>query len=587
VSMHRTTRFLPSPRPASGPVRGTLALLGAALMLAACGPAPSEPGAGPEAGRDADAARTQAPAVGSRSTDIRAEAIATHVRTLASDAFDGRQPGTPGERLTVDYLVDAFRAAGLAPGNQGRWTQSVPYVQITPSGTPTLRIHGESEMFEPAIPEQFVIGSRTGREVVEVADAPLLFAGYGVVAPEQDWDDYAGIDAEGAAVVVLVNDPGFGSGEDNRFKGREMTYYGRWTYKYEECARQRAAACLIVHEDVAAGYGFNVVQTSFGQRAQFELDRGADAPDKTPVVGWLSTDAARDLFGRAGQDFDALAASAAQPGFQAVALGDLQLDARVESVVERGESDNVLAVLPGRSRPDEWVLVSAHWDHLGSVENPDGGRDIYNGAIDNALGLAAMLEIARALQAGGGTERSVMFLAVTLEESGLIGSRHYVDNPVQPLRQAVANVNIDALLPVPATRDVWIIGKGQSELDDIVREQAASLDRVVAPNPEVEKGFYYRSDQFAFAQAGVPGLFMGPGTDAVEGGREVGEAALAATQGRYHTPADEFGEDWVFDGIVADTQLHYRVVRALADGRQWPRWRQDSEFHAAGEALGR
>jgi Zn-dependent M28 family amino/carboxypeptidase len=557
-------------------MRNTL-LLGATLALLIACQALAEPG---EASPKASAGDGRVPAA------ITAEGLARHIRTLAGDPFSGRQPGTEGERLTVDYLVAAFREAGLSPGNDDAFTQAVPYVQITTIGQPELRIHGADGSRSAKTPDDFVIGSRTGQAQVAIRDASLVFAGYGVVAPEQGWNDYADLDAAGKAVVVLVNDPGFGSSVSDRFKGREMTYYGRWTYKYEECARQRAAACLIVHDDAGASYGWNVVQSSFGARAQFDLDGGDEGRgDTVPVVGWVSTEAARALFARAGQDFDTLKQAAHEPGFRAVPLADLKLDAKVESTIERGTSDNVVAALIGHERPDEWVVVTAHWDHLGTTPREDGGVDIYNGAINNAAGLAAMIEMARALKQGGGTARSVLFLPVTLEESGLIGSRYYAAHPVVPLAQTVANVNIDALLPVAARHDVFITGFGQSELDGIVQREAERLGRRAVANPSVEGGSFYRSDQFAFAQAGVPGLFMGPGTDAVAGGLEAGKAEQAPMRTLYHTPEDAFSEDWNFEALVQDSELHLAVVRVLADGNMWPRWREGSEFRELGEAL--
>lgn len=521
---------------------------------------------------------------GSDAPEFTREALATHIRRLASDEFAGRQPGSDGEQRTVAYLTEAFRKIGLKPGNGSSYTQAVPYVKISTVGTPELRIAGKGGAYEPKIPEDFVLGSRTGLEEVSIESAGLVFAGYGVTAPEQAWNDYAGWDAAGKAVIVLVNDPGFGSEVADRFKGNEMTYYGRWTYKYEECARRRAAACLIVHDDAGASYGWNVVQSSFGARAQFDLDRGDAGNDAVPVIGWLTTQAARELFEKAGQSFDALKRAAHEPGFKAVALADLQLDAQVRSKVERGTSKNVLATLLGKTRPDEWVVVTGHWDHLGTAPREDGGVDVYNGAIDNASGLAAMLEIADALKAGGGSERSVLFLAVTLEESGLIGSRYYAANPVVPLEQTVANVNIDGLLPVSARKDVHIIGYGQSELEDIVRHEAEAQGRRVGPNPAVEAGLFFRSDQFAFAQVGVPGLFMGPGDEPARGGDDAVAAERAAITARYHTPQDDFSEDWTFDALLQDVGLHYRVVRVLADGQMWPQWREGSEFRALGEA---
>ena len=512
-----------------------------------------------------------------------AQALVPHIKMLASDEFMGRQPGTIGDTKTVEYLTTTFSQLGLQPGNSGSYTQAVPFMQITTLGTPQAVFkHGEQQ-WQPVVGEDIVLSSRTGQTEVDINDSEVVFAGYGVVAPEYNWNDYANIDARGKTVVVLVNDPGFASKDPGQFKGAEMTYYGRWTYKYEECARQQAAACLIVHDTAAAGYGFNVVQTSFGQRAQFDLADNVNP--KTPIVGWLSTAGAEALFAKAGQDFSQLKQQAHQNGFNASTLPDITFSASVTTEVVTGTSDNVVASIKGNSKPDEWIVVTAHWDHLGAVTNAQGGTDIYNGAIDNAGGVAALLAIAEKAQQQGGFERSVLFLVVTLEESGLLGTKFYAANPLVPLNKTVANINIDALLPVAATKDVWIIGLGQSELDDVVRQQAAKQQRTVAGNPDVEKGFFYRSDQFAFAQVGVPGLFMGPGTNAIEGGTAAGETAVQATQSRYHTPNDTFSNDWEMAAMLQDTQLHYLVIEQLANSTQWPQWSAQSEFYAAGKAL--
>lgn len=537
----------------------TLALLG--LTLSACSKAPE-------------------PAASTALPDFQSEALAQHIRTLASDEFLGRQPGTEGETRTVHYLVEHFRQLGLQPGHAGSYTQAVPYMQVTNIGNPKVQLSGSPSGWQPEIGSDLVISSRTGQTQVTLEPSDIVFAGYGVEAPEYQWHDYAAFDATGKTVIVLVNDPGFASQDPALFKGPEMTYYGRWTYKFEECARQQAAACLIVHDTEAAGYGFAVAQNMM-QRAQFDL--ADNTSEKTPVIGWLSSTGAEQLFASAGLNFQALKTAAHQPGFQAVPLTGHQLSASIELDVQTGRSDNVLASIPGTSRADEWIVVTAHWDHLGAIASEGGELAIYNGAIDNAGGVAALLEIAAKAQQQGGFERSVLFLVVTLEESGLLGTKHYAANPTVPLANIVANINIDALLPVPATRDVWIIGLGQSELDDVVRRQAERQGRVVAGNPEVEKGFFYRSDQFAFAQVGVPGLFMGPGTDSLSGGTGVGEAALQATQSRYHTPDDTFSEDWDFGALLQDTQLHYGVLEELANSGQWPNWSKHSEFYQLGQ----
>ncbi len=554
-------------------------LLIASLALTLCACAPSAPQA-PTASPAARPAAAPAPVA----TGIDTAALHRHMKTLADDSFGGRQPGGKGETLTTDYLVAEFKAAGLEPGNHGSWLQAVPYVGIQTLRGPRLTITGKDGAVDYAVPSEVVIGSRTGQPRVAVKAAPLVFAGYGVTAPEADWADFDGIDVAGKAVIVVVNDPGFHVGDESLFKGREMTYYGRWTYKYEECARRQAAACLIVHDDQGAGYGYDVVQSSFGQRMQFELD--GDASPRTPVVGWLAGATARALFARAGMDYDAELKAANERGFRARPMRDLVLEAEVNSAVSRGSSNNVLARLTGKTRPDEWVIVTAHWDHLGQIPAAQDGDGIFNGAIDNATGVAAMLEIAKKLVDGGGTERSVLFLPVTLEESGLIGSRYYAENPVYPLAQTVAVINIDAMRVGEPTADVEIIGYGQSELDEVLKRHAAARNRRVVPNSEPEKGFYYRSDHFSFAFKGVPALYFKGGFDVIGKGPEYGKTQSDDyLLNRYHKPSDEYDANWDLTGMAEDAALTLAVVRDLANGTAWPNFMPASEFRAARDAM--
>jgi Zn-dependent M28 family amino/carboxypeptidase len=554
-----------------------LLIISLAAALSACAPKAPEPAA---------TAPTPSPAATPTpvATGIDTAALHRHMKTLADDSFGGRQPGGKGEPLTTDYLVAEFQAAGLEPGNNGSWLQAVPYIGIQTLRSPSFEITGKDGAVDYAFPSEVVIGSRTGQTRVEVKAAPLVFAGYGVTAPESDWGDFDGVDVAGKAVIVVVNDPGFHAGDESLFKGREMTYYGRWTYKYEECARRQAAACLIVHDDAGAGYGYDVVQSSFGQRMQFELD--GDASPRTPIVGWLSGAAARALFARAGMDYEAELKAANTRGFRARPVGDLVLDAAVDSAVSRGSSNNVLARITGKSRPDEWVIVTGHWDHLGQIPAPEGGDGIFNGAIDNATGIAAMLEIAKKLVDGGGTERSVLFLPVTLEESGLIGSRYYAENPVYPLAQTVAVVNIDAMRVGEPTADLEVIGYGQSELDDVLKRHAEATGRRVVPNSEPEKGFYYRSDHFSFAFKGVPALYFKGGFDVIGKGPEYGKAQSDDyLLNRYHKPGDEYDANWDLTGMAQDVALTLAVTRDLADGTAWPNFAPASEFRAARDAM--
>jgi Zn-dependent M28 family amino/carboxypeptidase len=435
-----------------------------------------------------------------------------------------------------------------------------------------------------AIGSDVVIQTLREDPAVDVADSELVFAGFGVNAPELGWNDYEGIDVVGKTVIVLVNDPGFETGDEQLFRGKAMTYYGRWTYKYEEALRQGAAAALVVHDDAGAAYGWEVVQNSFGG-AEFDLPQPADRPP-LGIRGWITTPATERLLARLGRDLKALRAAANRPGFRAIPLG-ATASMGVSSRVRRAESQNVLGLVRGSERPEEVIVFTSHWDHLGRTFNAkDDG--IFNGAIDNATGLAAMLEIAESLAQGPAPKRSVLFLAVTLEESGLLGSRYYVENPVYPLKDTVATINVDAMQIIGRTRDVVVIGEGNSELEDLLRDKAAGQGRIVVGEPTPEKGFYYRSDHFNFARAGVPALYPKNGIDHVEKGEDYGRQVAADYIAKdYHKPSDEYREDWDLSGLVQDSELIHAVVRDLADGAQWPQWYEGTEFRAAREAMGR
>ena len=555
------------------------------LLLSACKQA--EDAAESMAGLAGDAALTEPSEEGAPHSElpavpgdgINAERYAQHLATLASDEFEGRAPGTRGERLTLDYLISEFSALGLEPGYGDEFLQPVPMVEMTNESRSPLSLARDDEQWEMRFPDDMITWSRrTGLEPHAIEDSELVFVGYGVVAPEYGWDDYAGMDFSGKTVVILVNDPGFATGDPDLFNGRAMTYYGRWTYKYEEAARQGAAAALIVHDTEPASYPWEVVINSWSQ-AQFEL---ADAGDERlmPIEGWITLDGARDLFARSGQDFDALMDQAKQPGFEPVALGTT-VSASVRQRVREGVSYNVQATIPGTERPDEAVIYMAHWDHLGRNMAIPGSAGIYNGAIDNASGTAGLLEIARLYQKAGPPARSVLFLAVTLEEYGLLGSRYYANNPVFPPESTVAGINMDAMSLVGPTRDVVVVGYGSSELEDILKRAVVLQDRQVVPEPSPEAGFYYRSDHFNFARAGIPALYAKGGVDHREHGREYGLAwERDYRDRRYHKPADEFDPDWDFRGVAEDLELLYVVGRYLADGEAWPNWYPGNEFRA-------
>ncbi len=542
-------RFLPA----------TLTLL-ITIMLAACQPAPA-----PQAA-------------------ITADRLAGHIQTLASDAFGGRAPATPGGEKTVAYIRDAFAGMGLEPGNGDSYYQAVPLVQITADPAISLVVSGpEGAALNLDYGADMIVGSRQTTDTVTLKDSDLVFAGYGVVAPEYGWNDYAGLDVRGKTVVVLVNDPGYAGDDPALFQGRRMTYYGRWTYKYEEAARQGAAGVLVVHDTYAAGYPWEVVTGSWSG-PQYDLQRADNGAGYAKVEGWITTDAATRLFALAGKDFAALKAAASQRGFTAVPL-DLSMSTTIHNSLYRSDSRNVIAVLPGSTYPDEYIIYTAHWDHLGT--NPQlSGDTIYNGAVDNATGIAALLEIARAFTAlEQPPQRSIIFLAVTAEESGLLGSRWYGEHPLFALAQTVGGINMDALQPYGPTRDLSVVGYGMSEMEDYLATAAKAQHRVLVPEDSPEKGFYYRSDHFNFAKHGVPMLYAESGIDYVEGGKEYGRAAQADyTNKRYHKPADEYGPDWDLRGMVLDAQLFFAVGQALANTRDWPQWREGVEFRAIRQA---
>ena len=553
------------------------------LVLIACQPAeePVEPPTPEvtEAERDVVAPSMPEVPAGSMLMDRYDE----NVKTLASDEFGGRAPGTRGERLTVDFLVREFAELGLKPGYGDSYLQPVPNLELTNRYRSSLDIAFEDEVMELAYPDDMIINSRLlGEEEHGVADSDVVFVGYGIVAPEYDWNDYAGLDVEGKTVVILVNDPGYDSGDEAVFSGRAMTYYGRWTYKYEEAARQGAAAAIIVHETEPASYPWEVVTGSWST-PEFVLADEEDEP-RSVIEGWVTVDAAQELFAGAGMDFYQERERAGAGGFTPVSLG-ATASASVRNEMREGLSYNVLGLLPGTERPDEAIVYMAHWDHLGHDESLPGSEGIYNGAIDNASGTAGLIEIASAFQEAGTPERSVLFMAVTLEESGLLGSAHYVNDPIFPHEKTVAAINMDAMTLAGPMRDVVVVGHGSSELEEILAEAAEAQDRYIEPEPSPEAGFYYRSDHFNFARAGIPALYAKGGVDHREHGREYGEAwALDYRDNRYHKPADEYDPDWDLTGVMEDFELLYKVGRHLADGDEWPNWYEGNEFRAIRDA---
>ncbi|MHA6287551.1 M28 family metallopeptidase [Maricaulis sp. CAU 1757] len=561
------------------------------LLLAACSPGADDT----EMTTDAEPAveTDVATATDDAGTEVNATTVAEiseadmryRISTLADDSFAGRAPATQGGIDASNWIAEEMRNAGLEPGYDGSYFQPVPLLEVTLDETrSSFDIHDDGEGLGLTMRDDVVFWTKRADAEVAVEDSELVFVGYGVVAPEYDWNDYEGLDVEGKTVVMLINDPGFANPEMGLFNGNAMTYYGRWTYKFEEAARQGADGVIIIHQTEPASYGWNVVSGSWSG-AQLDLAREPGEGTFAGFESWVTEDTGRRLFDLAGLDFDALTAAAAQPGFEPVPMEGLTASATLYNSTRTMDSRNVVGVVPGTTRPDEYVLYTAHWDHLGTNANAGPGEDaINNGAVDNATGTAAIIETGEAFAANP-PERSVMILAVTAEESGLLGSAYYGENPIVPFSQTVGGINIDAILPTGRSRDVVVVGHGASQLEDVLTEQAEAQDRYIVADPNPQAGYFYRSDHISLAKKGVPMLYADGGVDLVEGGREAGEAAgQDYTQNRYHGPADEYSADWDMSGIMESTELFYNVGRALADSDAWPNWYEGNEFRGLRDA---
>jgi Zn-dependent M28 family amino/carboxypeptidase len=521
---------------------------------------------------------------------LSADRLLAHVRVLASDAFEGRAPGSPGEEKTVDYVVGQFRALGLTPGNpDGTFIQSVPLVGATSQATGSFEAAGRRT--EWGMPRDAVLWSPRFVPEVTVTDSEMVFVGYGVVAPEYGWDDFKGVDVRGKTIVMLVGDPPVPDPQDPAkldeqvFKGRAMTYYGRWTYKYEIAAERGAAAALVVHETGAAGYPFRVViNSNTGER--FDLQAADRNMGRAAVEGWITQEAAGTLCAAAGRDFAALRRSAVRRDFQPVGLG-ARASFTVKNTLREVSSRNVVARLAGADPKlvDETVVYSAHWDHLG--RDPKlSGDPVYHGAYDNATGVAGLIEIAREFVAlNPRPRRSLLFLATTAEEKGLLGAKYYVEHPLYPLARTLADLNLDGLNPWGRTHDVSVLGYGNTTLEDLLKAAAGRQGRVLVPDAEPEKGSFFRADHFEFAKAGVPVLYFDSGLDYV--GRPAGfgkQKSDEFTENDYHKPTDVIKPDWDLSGGIEDLQLLLAVGRAVADGDRWPEWKAGAEFRARREA---
>lgn len=547
----------------------TAAAFAVLLSVAACNG--SDKAAGPDAASLPD---VQVP-------ELSLATLQEVTKELSSDAYEGRAPGTAGEEKTVAYIIKKYEEAGLKPGNNGKWTQDVPLVEITAKDATPLTFTGGKTPVTAQYATDYVAFSYRVQPKTEIKDSDVVFVGYGINAPEKGWNDYAGLDVKGKTVVVLVNDPDWQTKEaKGEFNGRAMTYYGRWSYKYEEAARQGAAAVLIVHDTEPAAYGWNVVESS-NTGTQYLAESKNGGADQTVANGWIQLPKAKELFASAGQDFDKLRAAAGQKGFKPVALTGVKANFGFDNQIAKKMSRNVIGILPGAKRPDEYVLYTGHWDHLGRC-TPVDGDDICNGAVDNASGIAGLVTLAQAYKQAGAPDRSIVFLAVTAEESGLLGSKFFAENPVFPLAQIVGGVNMDALNAVGPAKDIVVVGRGKSELDAYLAKIAAAEKRVIVDEPTPEKGFYYRSDHFSFAKLGVPMFNFGSGDDLVDGGVAAGKKASEDYEkNRYHAPGDEYEAITNWNGMLSDLRLYYAAGRMLAMTDAWPNWVEGDEFRAA------
>lgn len=510
---------------------------------------------------------------------ITEAAYKNYVLQLSSDEFMGRKPFTKGDTLTVNYIEKQFKELGLSPGNGDSYFQEVPLVEISSKPVhPILTFTGTKGTLSINNLDDYVIGSRRLQEQIQIDQSELVFVGFGIVAPEYNWNDYAGLDVKGKTVVAMVSDPG--RYDKTLFKADTMTYYGRWKYKYEEAARQGAKGILLIHEKGAASYDWNVVRSGWSG-PQLELITENDGADFAEFEGWISNTSASKLFALAGLPPD-IQEQAKKPGFKAVPM-PVKTSFAIKNTFRKSKSNNVIAKIEGSKRPDETIIYTAHWDHLGIGEAVNGDS-IYNGAIDNASGVAALFEVAKAFKAAKvKPERTIVFMAVTSEEEGLLGSGYYAQHPIFPLHKTVANINMDAFSPLGATTDVSVVGIGQTELEDYVQKSAAKFGRTMVGERNPTSGGFYRSDHFNFVKVGVPGLFMGSGSELIEQDSTIIRKRVAALSGRYHTVADQVDENWDFGGILADVKLFFDIGYTLSLEKTFPNFKTKSEFKELGD----
>ncbi|NIM58617.1 MAG: M28 family peptidase [Candidatus Aminicenantes bacterium] len=514
---------------------------------------------------------------------ITAEELSRDVEILSSDEFEGRSPDSKGEEKTINFLKEEFLKVGLKPGNGESFFQELPMVEITADPVTKLEIKSDKKSMHFAYGDEFVGVTLRVVEKVSLDDSEMIFVGYGIVAPEYDWNDYEGLDVRGKTVVMLVNDPGFATKDPEFFKGRAMTYYGRWTYKFEEAARQGAAGVFIIHETEPAAYPWGVVKNGW-TGPQFYLISEDKNLSRCAVEGWVTIETAHKIFESAGLDYDEIKPAAAKRGFKSIPLG-LKASVTLINSLRQSKSNNVIALLPGADRADECIIYMAHWDHFG-IDSTLEGDQIFNGALDNATGTAALIELAEAFKMLESLpSRSIIFLATTAEEQGLLGSQYYATHPVCPTAKTAAAINMDALNIYGKMKDITIIGYGNSELDDYVKAAAKEQGRRVRPNPTPEKGSFYRSDHFPFAKQGIPALYTSSGIDHVEHGEDWTLARKEKyTAENYHKPSDEFNPNWDLSGAIDDLRLLFRVGYKLSMESTFPNWKEGTEFKAKRDA---
>ena len=573
-----------------------ISALSALAILAACGgsDAPTTKNAIAPVADAPEAPALLMPLPTNTSAAISGDDIAQRIAALADDTFEGRAPGTETGEAAATWIAAEMARIGMQPGGEnGSYLQPVGMVELTLDASQSgFAIQNGDTNMDMKLGTDAVIWSKRQTDTPLSFDkSEVVFVGYGVVAPEYGWNDYEGLDVKGKTVVMLVNDPGFANPDGELFNGRAMTYYGRWTYKYEEAARQGATAAIVIHETEPASYPWEVVSNSWSG-GQPDLVRPNGGEDRILLEGWISNDMAVSLFKQAGLDFNTMKEAAKSADFTYVDMGDLTASGAIKQNLRSVQSHNVIGVIPGKTRPDEYMLYTSHWDHIGKKSGDKTGApgedfyedQIFNGAVDNASGSAATLEIAEAMMAEE-LDRSVLFVSVTLEESGLLGSAFYAETPTVPLNKIVAGVNIDAMLPIGKTRDIVVVGYGNSELEDKLKALAEADGRAVVPDPTPEAGYFYRSDHISFAKKGVPMLYADSGVDRLDGGTAAGDAFVEVWGAqRYHKPADEYDPSWDMSGMEQEIATLFKLGRDIADSDEWPTWYEGNEFEAARKA---